>query len=95
MDVQAQKNGVVYDPSADTVQLAFMAKGAGPPGSNDWVNGVWDVGGSGISARYRAGVLVGPGGAKTLGVGTYLVWVKIADNPETPVKLSPDTLIVE
>lgn len=73
--------GVVTNPTADTVQLAFPAPSVDPV-SGDWVTGSWEPGGP----PYVARLLVGPGGPKTLAKGSYDVWVKIADNPETPAR---------
>jgi hypothetical protein len=72
-------NGVVINPTADVVQLAFPSSGVDPVGG-DWVTGTWEAGGP----PYVARLLVGPGGAKVLAKGRYDVWVKIVDAPEIP-----------
>jgi hypothetical protein len=74
--------GVVQNPTADAVQLAFPSAGVDPV-AGDWVTGSWEAGGP----PYVARALVGPG-AKVLGKGNYDVWVKVTDSPEVPVKKS-------
>lgn len=73
--------GAVQDPRGDTVQLAFPAYGVDPVGG-DWVTGSWEP----VGPPYVARALVGPGSSKVLSKGSYDVWVKVADNPETPAK---------
>lgn len=77
--------GVVTDPSTDTVQMAFVAPGTDPV-SGDWTAASWesDITTPSKPIRYVR-CLMGPG-AKVLAKGSYTVWVKIADNPETPAK---------
>ncbi len=83
--VDFQVGGVVTDPTGDTVQMAFLAPGSDPAGG-DWVTGSWesDTTVAGHPVRY-ARVVVGPSG-KVLSKGNYVVWVKVADSPEVPVK---------
>lgn len=78
------------DPTADVVALAFIgpygttvqAADYPPTSTTTWHTASWLAG----AATPTAKLLVGPnGGAVTLGVGGYQVWVKITDNPETPV----------
>lgn len=87
--VQATVNGVTpYNPTADVVQFACPAREADPVGG-DWFNGQWEtetiVTPNGTVAIYRALGLIGSGG-KVLARGSYDVYVKIFDNPETPVR---------
>jgi len=82
--VSAMVAGVPYDPTGDTVQMAFVA-GFGEPASGDWKAAVWDSAGGG---RYFAQCLIGPGGTVVLAPGVWNVWVKITDSPEVPVRLS-------
>lgn len=79
--------GVVTDPTADVVQLAFKAPGTDPVGG-DWVTGSWesDVTVASRPIRY-ARCLVGTGG-KVLAKGDYMVWVKVTDSPEAPAKIA-------
>jgi hypothetical protein len=87
------QNGAPYDPTADTVQMAFLADGIDPL-TGDWKNAAWETTlATGGATLYLARTLVGPAGVITLAKGHYRVWVKIQDNPEIPV-LTSDILIV-
>lgn len=78
--VSASVNNAPYNPTADLVQFAFTT-GANPsPG--DWHTGLWDS----TDAPYVAQCLVGPSGGVALTAGTWLIWIKITDNPEVPVR---------
>lgn len=79
-----------YNPTADMVQLAFMA-GTSKPGTSDWNAGTWatDPG-----PEYLAQCLVGPNTGVVLPVGTYAIWVKVTDSPEVPV-LQAGQLVIE
>lgn len=77
--ISATVNGGVFNPSADNVSFAFPRPGVAP---STWFSGSWET----VSGTYYARVLIGPtGGVVTLGVGLYNVFVKISDNPESPV----------
>lgn len=89
----SQRAGAPYDPTADVVQLAFLA-GAGPPQSGDWKTASWDTDSSTYPPTYRAQCLVGPAGTVTLTAGVWSVWVKITDSPEVPVKRAGNIKIV-
>lgn len=78
--ITAEVAGADYDPTADQVDLAFVAVGA-QPGSGDWVSGSWET----ILTVPYARALIGPGGVKVLAKGIYWVWVRVTDNPEIPV----------
>jgi hypothetical protein len=78
--VSAVVDGAAYDPTSDTVQMAFTAVGVDPV-SGDWKTAGWET----ISGRYYARCLVGPGGTIDLAVGSYTVWVKVTDSPEIPI----------
>jgi hypothetical protein len=82
--VAATRLGVPYNPTGDTVQMAFMPTPTQVPGNADWVNGSWDTSSASVLYPYSAKVLVGPSGTITLGIGTYVVYVKITDSPEIP-----------
>lgn len=72
-------DGTTYNPTADTVQMAFMPKPPDAvPGSGNWHNGSWVVA---SGSAYFAQVLVGPGSV-VLTEGVYTVWLKVIDNPE-------------
>lgn len=81
--VSASAAGVAVDPTADTVQMAFLAT-ASAPVSGDWKTASWETDASTNPDTYYARCLVGS--AVTLTAGTYTVWVKVTDSPETPVK---------
>lgn len=89
----AEKLGAAYDPTADTVVMAFIA-GPAAPTSGDWKTASWDTDSSAYPPTYRAQCLVGPGGTVTLAAGTYVVWVKVSDSPEVPVKRAGQIKVV-
>lgn len=78
-------DGTAYSPSADVVNLAFMAKPPDAnPASGDWHTGSWTTNPSG---GHLAQVLVGPAnGGVPLTEGAYTVWVQVVDNPEVPTE---------
>lgn len=78
--VTATKGGVAFDPSGDVVAMTFSTSehlGTSPT----WYTASWEdtVGG------HLARCLVGTGGAAVLAAGTYWVFVKVTDSPESPV----------
>lgn len=77
-------DGGVYDPTSDTVQMAFTLNSADPSGG-DWNTASWRTLTSGSRDVYQALCLVGPGGTIALTAGNYSVWVKVTDSPEVPV----------
>ena len=79
--VAATEAGAPVIPTGDVVQMAFTVNGADPVGG-DWKSATWETSGS----IYYARCLVGPGGTVALAVGHYLVWVKVTDSPEVPVR---------
>lgn len=81
--VSATASGAAVDPTADTVQMAFIATAAAP-GVSDWKTASWETDATTTPDTYYARCLVGS--AVTLTAGTYTVWVKVTDSPETPVK---------
>jgi hypothetical protein len=91
--VAAKQSGLVVDPSADVVKLAFTAAGVDPV-SGDYKTSSWETDATTTPSTYYARCLVGPAGTVTLAAGTYQVWVKVTDSPEIPVKRS-GTLIVK
>lgn len=78
--VTVRKNGVAFDPTdpALPVHMAFLPKGTDP--TDEWVTGDWEPEGS----KHFARTLIGPGTATELVKGTYIVWLRITDNPEIP-----------
>ena len=91
--VQATKAGVQYNPTADSVVMAFVPVGT-VPASGDWKAATWEVENATAQVpTYNARCLVGPGGTVQLAQGSYVVWVKVTDSPEIPV-LQSDALTV-
>lgn len=88
-----EKSGAPYDPTADTVVMAFIA-GPAAPTSGDWKTASWDTDASTYPPTYYAQCLVGPGGTVTLAAGTWTVWVKVTDSPEVPVKRAGQMKVV-
>ena len=58
--VSATQEGVSYDPTADTVQFAFMPQATQVPQVSDWVSGSWDTNTASVLYPYSAKCLVGP-----------------------------------
>lgn len=83
--VKAVKAGASYNPTGDTVQFAFAPSATYVPQVSDWVAGVWQTDTSSLLYPYLAQCLVGPGGAINLGIGTYVIYIKVSDSPEVPV----------
>jgi hypothetical protein len=83
--VSATKAGLPYNPVADVVKFAFMPTPTQVPQVSDWVAGAWDTDTTNVLYPYSAKCLVGPTGAITLGIGTYIIYLMITDNPEIPV----------
>jgi hypothetical protein len=78
-------SGAAYNPTADTVQMAFMPTATQVPGVSDWQASVWATVTSNVIFPYAAYCLVGPGGTVNPGIGTYVVFLRVTDNPEIPV----------
>ena len=91
--VQVVKGGTAYNPTPDTVQFAFVDNVGSVPTSGQWVNGTWATF-LNYNYPYMAQCLVGPGGATAPTTGTYVVWMKITDNPEIPVIIAGQLQIV-
>jgi hypothetical protein len=89
----AEKSGAAYDPTGDTVVMAFIS-GSAAPTSGDWKTASWDADASTYPPTYRAQCLVGPGGTVTLAAGVWSVWVKVTDSPEVPVKRAGQIKVV-
>lgn len=83
--VNATVAGVSHNPTSDTVQMAFLSTPNSVPQLSDWKTASWDTTAS-FLYPYLAQCLVGPTGTVTLTAGTYTIWIKIADSPETPVQ---------
>lgn len=89
----AEKSGAPYNPTGDTVAMAFIA-GPAAPTSGDWKTASWDTDASTYPPTYYAQCLVGPGGTVTFAAGTWTVWVKVTDSPEVPVKRAGQMKVV-
>ena|SRR5215469_6472611 len=81
--------GAAYNPTGNTVQMAFMPQATQPPGSSDWQTAIWGTNSANVLEPYTAFCLIGPGGTIQLGTGTYVVYVKVTSNPEIPVVAAP------
>jgi hypothetical protein len=91
--ISATKEGVSYNPTGDVVLFAFMPNAVQQPGVSDWQTASWDTDTTNIIYPYSAKCLVGPSGVITLGTGNYVIYVKIEDNPETPVLVAGQLVI--
>lgn len=83
--IQVTKSGAPYNPTSDTVQFAFMPNSVQVPQLADWVAGSWESVPTNIIYPYNAKCLVGPSGSTALTLGTYIIYMKVTDNPEIPV----------
>lgn len=83
--ISVTKAGVAYNPTGDEVECAFMPNSVQQPGVSDWVTASWETDSTNIIYPYNIRCLVGPSGTITLNTGTYVIYTKIFDNPETPV----------
>lgn len=86
--IAAVSNGAAYDPTGGVVAMAFVPKQASgqppDPTSGQWQPASWQVDPGPV---YWASILVGPlNGGVVLAAGSYIVYVRITDNPEVPVK---------
>lgn len=79
--VSASEAGVAVNPTADAVQMAFVAVDTVPI-SGDYVAATWEV----DNGTYYARCLVGPGGTIALAADHWDVWVEITDTPEIPAR---------
>jgi hypothetical protein len=82
--VSARVDGVLINPTGDAVAFAFKVLGV-DPGNTDWLTGSW-ASTSALNNFYQAQVLIGPDGPNTLALGTWVIWLRITDNPEVPVR---------
>lgn len=77
MSVQADADGLPYDPTGATGTMAFMDSPTAKPSAPDFKAATWDVTRIGT---YVLQCLVGTGGAAELAVGGYYVWAKVDDS---------------
>jgi hypothetical protein len=86
--VQVTQNGEPYNPTADTVQFAFVAGSAQPA---TWYTGSWQTT---VQGNYLAQCLIGPqNSGVVLAPGTYTVWLQITTDTEVPIKPAGSLLI--
>ena len=87
--------GASYSPVSDTAQMAFVpAPTAGPPPdptSGQWNAAIWATS---SGPTFWLGALVGPAGTVQLAAGSYVIAVRIVDNPEIPVLWGWNLLVV-
>lgn len=88
VDVEAWDSGYKIDPTAATVEFAFLNNDDDRPDDNaGWVTGDWEQ----ANRSYFARCLIGPGspsGVVLVAGTTRYVWVRITNDPERPVKYS-------
>lgn len=93
MPIRAFSQGALFNPTALTVQMAFI-DGWTKPAAPDWNPASW-AWTTPVNGYYAAQCLVGPeNGGKVLAVGTWNVWVQVTGSPEVPVLLSGGTLTI-
>ena len=85
--VSVTQLGLPYDPTGDEVQFAFAPTPTYVPQDADWVAGSWAANAASVLYPYSVKCLVGPSGTITLGIGTYVAYVRIQDSPEVPVEI--------
>jgi hypothetical protein len=76
----------------DVVQFQFVPGGLPPrsaPVSGGWVNGFWLYAQRQLLACCR----IGPGTPSALPPGSWAVWIKVIDNPTSPVA-AVDQLVI-
>ena len=84
----ATLTGASFDPTSLPVQMAFMPTATQVPQSGDWQTCVWATVSGSLLYPYAAYCLVGPGGTVTLGIGTYVMYLKVTGVPEIPVVIA-------
>jgi hypothetical protein len=90
--VRAQSSGLPFNPTALTVEMAFI-DGWTEPQPADWNTASW-ASTSTVNGTYLAQCLVGPeNDGVSLAIGTYQIWLKVISSPEVPV-ISTGTLTV-
>lgn len=84
--VCATKAGVNYDPTGDNVAFAVCAAedAEHPPDLTTWYTGQWET----VSGVHYALLLVNETNGWAPLHGDYALFVKVSDNPETPIKLA-------
>jgi hypothetical protein len=81
--VAAKEAGVVVNPTTSDVQMAFMASGS-TPGGSDWKTADWEVDTTTTPSTYYARAQLS---SFTIAAGNfYNVWITINDPSETVVR---------
>lgn len=89
--VRGYANGAAIDPTSYDCYMACPERGVEPT-VGDWFTAAWE---SDALGNYWITGLVGPGGNKTLPVGTYDVWVKLdTGGNEVPVLPHNEPLVI-
>ena len=79
--ITAFRDGTEFDPTEDNVAFAATVRDVMVDEDVTWSDGSWET----TDGHYYARVLYGTD--LVLAKGHYLLWVKVTDDPETPVKL--------
>ena len=91
--VRAYSQGLPYNPTSLTVQMAFIS-GWGKPSGASWNPASW-ASVSAVNGYYLAQCLVGPlDGGIPLAVGTWNVWLQVTGLPEIPVLVTGTLTVV-
>lgn len=97
--------GVTGDPPATTQEVAFLTAGMRPV-ENDWTEAVlvddamhalWDDASAVAEGDYFVAILIGAFGPDGLELdpGDYVVWLRLTDTVERPVRIAPTALVIE
>lgn len=79
------------DLDEQTIEVAALSKGtAAPDDDTTWIAATW-TGDAGKSRVWE--LLIGPGTSMALQPGSYVVWARVTDTPEVPVR-KHDTLTI-
>ena len=81
-------DGSSFNPTGDTVQMAFIPQPTQVPQVSDWQSCIWATMTGNILYPYAAYCLIGPGGTIQLGIGTYIIYIKFTDSPGIPVQIA-------
>lgn len=69
---------------AQVVEVAFVTpSNANPDDTTAWITAAW-IGDPATQRNWQ--LLIGPGSATPLAVGSYAVWCRVHDTPEIPVR---------
>lgn len=84
------------DPTALPVWFQFLPRGDRPT-EDAWTIGSWKAGGGPRKFTALTPTLGGPDSGSTLELepGRYVGWYRVEGNPERPVHVMPDQLIID